>query len=270
MHPRTSLSAISTFGWELDRDLEFYADAGIDCVGDQHGEARPLRLGRRHRPHRRRRPAGREPHRARAVPARRPRAVAGPPGATCSAPSTRPRRCGPSAWCSRPGRRVRSPWDEAADALEEALGPVLAAARARDLRFALEHTNSLRVDVGFVHTLRDAVDLARRLDVGVCMEVNACWAERDLAATVGRARRPARARAGQRLRDRHARRRRPGWSPATATSRWSASSGRSSPPATKGASISSSSAPRSTPRGTRPRRAGALAALGSMLESLGA
>ena len=35
-----------------------------------------------------------------------------------------------------------------------------------------------------MHTLRDAVDLARRLDVGVCMEVNACWAERDLAATV--------------------------------------------------------------------------------------
>jgi sugar phosphate isomerase/epimerase len=38
--------------------------------------------------------------------------------------------------------------------------------------------------VGFVHTLADAVDLARRLDVGVCMEVNACWAERGLATTI--------------------------------------------------------------------------------------
>jgi sugar phosphate isomerase/epimerase len=75
-------------------------------------------------------------------------------------------------------------WEAAADALDAALAPVLAEARARGVRFALEHTNSLRVDVGFVHTLADAIDLARRLNVGVCMELNACWAERDLAATV--------------------------------------------------------------------------------------
>jgi len=75
-------------------------------------------------------------------------------------------------------------WEEAADALEQALAPVLHEARARAVEFAIEHTNSLRVDVGFVHTLRDAVDLARRLDVGVCMELNACWAERGLAATI--------------------------------------------------------------------------------------
>jgi sugar phosphate isomerase/epimerase len=75
-------------------------------------------------------------------------------------------------------------WDEAADALEDALAPVLQEARARGVDVAIEHTNSLRVDVGFVHTLRDAVDLARRLDTGVCMEVNACWAERALAETI--------------------------------------------------------------------------------------
>jgi sugar phosphate isomerase/epimerase len=75
-------------------------------------------------------------------------------------------------------------WDEAADALEAALQPVLAEARARNVQFAIEHTNSLRVDVGFVHSLADALDLARRLDTGVCMEVNACWAERDLAHTI--------------------------------------------------------------------------------------
>jgi sugar phosphate isomerase/epimerase len=75
-------------------------------------------------------------------------------------------------------------WDEAADALEAALAPVLEEARARGIEFAIEHTNSLRVDVGFVHTLRDAIDLARRLDTGVCMELNACWAERGLGATI--------------------------------------------------------------------------------------
>jgi sugar phosphate isomerase/epimerase len=49
--------------------------------------------------------------------------------------------------------------------------------------FAIEHTNSLRRRVA-VHTLKDAIDLARRLDVGVCMELNACWAERALQPTV--------------------------------------------------------------------------------------
>jgi len=75
-------------------------------------------------------------------------------------------------------------WEEAADALEAALRPVLGEARARGVEFAIEHTNSLRVDVGFVHTLRDAIALSCRLDTGVCMEVNACWAERGLAATI--------------------------------------------------------------------------------------
>jgi sugar phosphate isomerase/epimerase len=57
-------------------------------------------------------------------------------------------------------------------------------ARALGIPFAVEHTNSLRVDVGFVHSLRDVVGLARRLGTGVCMEINACWAERGLADTI--------------------------------------------------------------------------------------
>jgi sugar phosphate isomerase/epimerase len=71
-------------------------------------------------------------------------------------------------------------WDAAADAFALALAPHLPA----PVMLCLEHTNSLRHDVSFVHTLRDAIDLARRLDIHVCMEINACWAERDLARTV--------------------------------------------------------------------------------------
>jgi sugar phosphate isomerase/epimerase len=183
MHPRTSLSAISTFRWELDRDLEFYARAGIDCVGVsmakldrfgwEQGTARIAASGVRVGnliglgPFRLDEPAqwpARREHLRHALD------TAEALRAECMVLTTGP--AGPL------------PWEDAADALEEALGPVLADARARGVRFALEHTNSLRVDVGFVHTLRDAIDLARRLDVGVCMEVNACWAERDLAATV--------------------------------------------------------------------------------------
>ena len=71
-------------------------------------------------------------------------------------------------------------WNDAADQLESALRPLVPAA----VTLCLEHTNSLRVDVSFVHALRDAIDLARRLDIHVCMEVNACWAERNLARTI--------------------------------------------------------------------------------------
>ena len=71
-------------------------------------------------------------------------------------------------------------WEEAADRLAEFIVPV----QATNFPLIIEHTNSLRVDVGFVHTLRDAVDLARRLDTRVCMELNACWAERALATTI--------------------------------------------------------------------------------------
>jgi sugar phosphate isomerase/epimerase len=71
-------------------------------------------------------------------------------------------------------------WEDAADRLAEFIAPL----QATDFPLTFEHTNSLRVDVGFVHTLSDMVDLARRLFVGVLCESNACWAERSLAATI--------------------------------------------------------------------------------------
>jgi sugar phosphate isomerase/epimerase len=83
-----------------------------------------------------------------------------------------------------PGAPGRLEWEDAAGALAEALGPVAAAARAAGVALALENTSSLRIDLSFVHTLRDALDLAGRLDIGLCMEIQSCWAERGLAATV--------------------------------------------------------------------------------------
>jgi sugar phosphate isomerase/epimerase len=77
-------------------------------------------------------------------------------------------------------------WEEASDALATVLSPVVAESERRGLPLALEHTNSLRPDVGFLHTLRDTMDVARQLGVGVCMEVNACWGERGLVQTVAR------------------------------------------------------------------------------------
>jgi sugar phosphate isomerase/epimerase len=183
MHPRVSLSAISTASWELDADLAFYDGAGITTVGIsvaklerfgwEEGTRRVMDAGLRvtnliglgpfHL-------ADPEGWASQGDRLRRALDTATALGAECMVFTT-----GPAGALT---------WEEAADALEAALAPVLADARGRGVPFAIEHTNSLRVDVGFVHTLRDVVDLARRLDTGVCMEVNACWAERGLAETI--------------------------------------------------------------------------------------
>jgi len=186
MHPRVCVSAISTFGLALDEDLAFWARHDIDTVGvsvaklERFGWVEGTRLV-----------ADAVAHGLRVANliGLGPFHLADPKqwtkqqerllhtldtavavGAECMVFTT-----GPFAPLS---------WEEAADALEAALKPVLAVARERNVPFAIEHTNSLRVDVGFVHTLRDAIDLARRLDSGVCMELNACWAERGLADTI--------------------------------------------------------------------------------------
>jgi sugar phosphate isomerase/epimerase len=183
MHPRVSLSAISTFSWTLDQDLAFYEDAGITTIGASLAklEAAGVDAGAR-----RLRDAGlrvtnligigpfvlddptrwdRQRDRVRAA-----LDAAETVGAECLILTT-----GPAGSLA---------WEDAADALATALGPVIDDARGRGLPFGLEHTNSLRVDVGFVHTLRDVVDLARRLGIGVCVELNACWAERGLGETI--------------------------------------------------------------------------------------
>jgi sugar phosphate isomerase/epimerase len=178
-----SVSGICTFDWSLEEDLAFYAEHDIVNVGvslaklERHGwtegAARVRDAGLRVTnliglgPFHLADPGQWDEQRERLF-----RAIdAGVTiGAECLVVTTGP--AGPMSW------------DDAADALEGALGPVLTQARASGIAFALEHTNSLRVDVGFVHTLSDGIDLARRLDIGVCMEINACWAERGLAATI--------------------------------------------------------------------------------------
>ncbi|MHB8669264.1 MAG: sugar phosphate isomerase/epimerase family protein [Acidimicrobiales bacterium] len=178
------MSGICTMSWDLDRDLAYWSEAGIRRVGIPYAKLEA---------------AGWDTS-ARLVasegllvnnvigagfalddpsrwPAQTDRLLAavrasGTVGAECLVLTT-----GPAG---------RLGWDEAAFALAEALAPVCAAARKAGVPIALEHTNSLRIDVGFLHTLRDALDLADQLGLGVCMEINACWAERDLAGSIAR------------------------------------------------------------------------------------
>lgn len=183
MHPRVSLSAISTFRWDLDEDLAFYERAGITAIGASLAklEAAGLEDGARRLhdaglrvtnliglgPFRLDDPSQWPEQRTRV---QRALDAAEAVDAECMILTT-----GPAG---------RLAWEDAADAFAEAIGPIVDDAAARRLPFGLEHTNSLRVDVGFVHTLADAVDLARRLGIGVCVETNACWAERRLGETI--------------------------------------------------------------------------------------
>jgi sugar phosphate isomerase/epimerase len=186
MHPRACVSAISTFDLALDEDLAFWHRHGIGTVGVSVAKlerfgwpegaklvadaadrglriANLIGLGPFHLA----KPASWPQQQERLVRAIETAAAV---GAECMVFTT-----GPFAPLT---------WEEAADALDTALAPITAEAASRRVPFAIEHTNSLRVDVGFVHTLKDAIDLARRFDVGVCMELNACWAERGLEATI--------------------------------------------------------------------------------------
>jgi sugar phosphate isomerase/epimerase len=78
-------------------------------------------------------------------------------------------------------------WEESARSFAAAIAPVVAYAEAREVCLALENTNPLRTDIGIVHTLRDALDLALDTGLDVCVDLYACWYERGLRDTFRRA-----------------------------------------------------------------------------------
>jgi len=183
VHPRVCVSGISTWNWTLDQDLAFYEAIGVHTIGaalrklETEGADRSVA-----------KLAASALHIGNVI-------GVGPflldqpdtwPGQQARARSAVETAAALDAGCLvlTTGPAGQLTWEDAADAFARASAPVRAAASDAGVVLAIEHTNSLRVDVGFVHTLRDAVDLARTLDMGVCMEINACWAERDLGATI--------------------------------------------------------------------------------------
>jgi len=177
MHPRLSVSAVSSWQWSLDEDLRFWDEAGIDHVGLSF---RKLEEAGVDDAVRRISDAGlrvsnlvelgwwdladRATWRPQQERLERAIDVAAAFDA-CIVLTTGP--AGPLDW------------DEAAAALAEALAPL-----ERDVVIAIEPTSALRLDLSFVTTLRDGVDLARDLGLAVCMEVNSCFAERGLTTTI--------------------------------------------------------------------------------------
>lgn len=86
------------------------------------------------------------------------------------------------------GSAIGLSWGRAIAALDEALAPVRDRCREREVRLALETAPTQFADINFLHTLRDAVDAAAALGVGVCFDTCTCWTERDLRPTIDRGR----------------------------------------------------------------------------------
>jgi sugar phosphate isomerase/epimerase len=71
-------------------------------------------------------------------------------------------------------------WAEAAARFAEAIDPVAAYAASLGVRVAVENTISLRADLGFIHQLADAADLATMAGIAVVADLYAAWTERHL------------------------------------------------------------------------------------------
>jgi sugar phosphate isomerase/epimerase len=85
-----------------------------------------------------------------------------------------------------PGGAGSLSWEQAAARFADVYAPVVGEARSRGVTLAFENTGWLRFENGFTTTLRDTVDIAEAVGGAVCVEVNNCWMERDLAGTFGR------------------------------------------------------------------------------------
>ena len=76
--------------------------------------------------------------------------------------------------------------DEAVVAFNEAIAPVREMANRVGMPMVIEHHGQLRRDLGFIHTLEGLVEFAEEAELDICVELNNCWVERNLARTFRR------------------------------------------------------------------------------------
>jgi len=182
IHPRLSVNALSSLSWSFDQDLALWQQLGVHHAGlliakiERDRDAKVAQL--------------------RAATIRPSTLVCG--CFTLSAPETWDMTRtvlngaldlvaamgGGSVYCT-PGRTTGQPWREVLDVFAEAVAPCVAHARQCGASFAIEPT--VRTDVSFVNTLRDAIDVCERTGVKLIADFGNCWMERDLHEVLQRA-----------------------------------------------------------------------------------
>jgi sugar phosphate isomerase/epimerase len=78
-------------------------------------------------------------------------------------------------------------WDDAAEALVKASAAVVSHSGRVGVPLIMEQTNPLYADTDFVHSFRDAVDLAALTGLGLCLDLFHIWEERHLLENACRA-----------------------------------------------------------------------------------
>ena len=175
VHSRLSVNALSSWRWSFDEELALWSELGLawaGVIGAKLGADPDAGLARM------------------ADAGIRPSTVIAS-GFDLAAPETWGQtREALGRWIDRvadhdgwslyitPGRTTGAPWAEVLDIFAEAVAESSAHARQRGVRLAFEP--SLSTGVSFVNTLRDAIDVAERTDLGIVVDFGHCWMERDL------------------------------------------------------------------------------------------
>jgi sugar phosphate isomerase/epimerase len=182
IHPRLSVSALSSYRWSFDEDLALWRDLGVawaGLIGAKLGADIEGGLSRLDEAGIRvstvvaggfnlRGPASWDDTRAALHPLIDAVAAHG----------------GWSVYIT-PGRTTGAPWREVLEVFAEAVAPSVAHAKAQGVRLAIEP--SLRTDVAFVNTIRDSIDVCERTGIMTVIDFGQSWMERDFREVVARA-----------------------------------------------------------------------------------
>jgi sugar phosphate isomerase/epimerase len=83
------------------------------------------------------------------------------------------------------GPRISARWDACADAYVNAVGELVRYAADRGVTLAIEPTSWLYADLTFVHTFHDALLVAPRAGLGICLDAFHVWTEAGLREEIG-------------------------------------------------------------------------------------
>ncbi len=175
MHPRLSVDALSSYNWSFEQDLALWRELGVHhaglliakLAGDRAAKIAQLR----------------------ALGIRPATLITGcfDLGQPETWDNTRVtvNECvdlvasmGGGSVYFTPGRTTGAPWSEVLRLLAQAVEPSLAYSQQCGVALAIEP--SLRTDVSFVNTMRDAIDVAERTGLKLIADFGNCWMERDL------------------------------------------------------------------------------------------
>ena len=83
------------------------------------------------------------------------------------------------------GPRTNDCWDVCADGYVNAVGPLVGYAADRGVTLAIEPTSWLYADLTFIHTFHDALLVAPRAGMEICLDAFHVWTEAGLRAEIG-------------------------------------------------------------------------------------